>query len=606
MDEVVHIAIPVDGKYRKYAEVTVASARRGSSLPIEVHYIDWSVINRGRLESLGSWHGSAIAFSRLYLAELFPDLDWIITCDADVLFRGDVAELWKLRDDAVAFIAHKDCPLPPHPYTRSHYDWYKEHGFVIKDWTSYFADGLGLVNLKRWREKGYQDEFERLAKAYDDWPSPDMMILNYVLQDDKKLLPVEWDCFSGDENADVDWSKSGAVHFVEDPPWNRYKITHLASDLVEEWWHVAKCNGIKITGRGYHGCRNWLDWVWRRCLFVLLKNNQWMVRWNRRLYLHFRSTRGVSANCVLCARQEVNSAMAQRVRHLQSMISNKCQVVVSCHTGVVQNVLAVLEARLKGRRIVKEICDWPLSVIWGESRLKQWIEVHVLPKIFDGAICMTDVLVDFWIQHGRKGCPIFKLPMTVDVQEVDKVGKDDAHLIPYVCYAGGLSEEKDGVETLKKSFEIVRSKLASNMPNLQLKILNGMSHYDVLREMKSAACLVLARPDSLQARAGFPTKLGEYLSTGRPVVVTKVGEIPQFLEDGISAFLVDAPDDRNILAVNVAEKMIQVLTHPEQAEVVGARGRLVAKKCFDWHVHAKELNAWLERFDSREKKKDEP
>lgn len=606
MDEVIHIAIPVDGRYREYAEVTVASARKGSSLPIKVHYIDWSVMDRARLEALGSWHGSAIAFSRLYLAELFPDLDWIITCDADVLFRGDIAELWALRDDSVSFIAHKDCPLPPHSYTQSHYDWYKAHGFEIKDWSTYFADGLGLVNLKRWREKGYQEEFERLAKAYDDWPSPDMMILNYVLQDDKKLLPVEWDCFSGDENADVDWAKSGAVHFVEDPPWNRYKITHLASDLVEEWWHVAECNGIKITGQGYHGCRNWLDWVWRRCLFVLLNNNQWMVRWNRRLYLHFRSTRGVSANCVLCARQEVNSAMAQRVRHLQSMISNKCQVVVSCHTGVVQNVLAVLEARLKGRRIVKEICDWPLSVIWGESRLKQWIEVHVLPKIFDGAICMTDVLVDFWIQHGRKGCPIFKLPMTVDVQEVDKVGKDDAHLIPYVCYAGGLSEEKDGVETLKKSFEIVRSKLASTMPNLQLKILNGMSHDDVLREMKSAACLVLARPDSLQARAGFPTKLGEYLSTGRPVVVTKVGEIPQFLEDGISAFLVDAPDDRNILAVNVAEKMIQVLTHPEQAEVVGARGRLVAKKCFDWHVQAKELNAWLERFDSREKKKDEP
>ena len=313
MTETIHIAIPVDGEdYRRYAEVCVQSAKRGSSLPVEVHYIDWSVIDRERLESLGSWHGSAIPFSRLFLAELFPNLDWIITCDVDVLFRGDIAALWALRDDSVAFIAHKDCPLPPHKYTQEHYDWYEAHGMVIKDWSSYFADGLGLVNLKRWREKGYQAEFVRLAKLYNDWPSPDMMILNYVLQDDKKLLPVEWDCFSGDENADVDWSKPGAVHFVEDPPWKRYKITHLASDLVEEWWEVAKeVNGrgervgrvdgngrVERVGRvdggcGYKGCRNWLDWAWRRAAFVFLKHNQWILRLHFKLWLHLRSTRGV-------------------------------------------------------------------------------------------------------------------------------------------------------------------------------------------------------------------------------------------------------------------------------------------------------------------------
>ena len=290
----VHIAIPATGEYRRWAEVTAASAIRGSSLPVKVHYIDWSVIDQSRLESLGRWHGSAIAFSRLYLAELFPGLDWIVTCDADVLFRGDIADLWALRDDAVSFIAHKDCPLPPHPYTLSHHDWYEAHGFRIKDWTSYFADGLGLANLKRWREKGYQAEFERLAKSYGDWPSPDMMILNYVLQDDKKLLPVEWDCFSGDENADVDWSKSGAVHFVEDPPWHRYKITHLASDLVEEWWKVAESIG-ENGNRGYHGCRNRLDWAWRRMAFLFLKHNQWVLKLHPKLWLHLRSTHGVRA-----------------------------------------------------------------------------------------------------------------------------------------------------------------------------------------------------------------------------------------------------------------------------------------------------------------------
>ena len=293
MTDEIHIAIPAVGEYRKWAEVCAASAIQGSSLPVKVHYIDWSVIDRARLEALGSWHGSAIAFSRLYLAELFPDLDWVITCDADVMFRGDVAELWKLRDDSVSFIARRDSPLPPSKYNQEQHDWYEAHGYRIKDWGRYFNDGLGLVNLRRWREKGYQAEFERLAKAHDDWPSPDMMILNYVLQDDSKLLPAEWDCFSGDENADVDWSKSGAVHFVEDTPWRRSKITHLASDLVEEWWSTAE--RCAIAGKGYHGCRNWLDWAWRRCVFLFLKRNQWILGLNRKLWLHLRSTRGVNS-----------------------------------------------------------------------------------------------------------------------------------------------------------------------------------------------------------------------------------------------------------------------------------------------------------------------
>ena len=56
----------------------------------------------------------------------------------------------------------------------------------------------------------------------------------------------------------------------------------------------------------------------------------------------------------------------------------------------------------------------------------------------------------------------------------------------------------------------------------------------------------MARPDSRQARGGFPTKLGEYLATGKPVCVTKVGEITVYLEDNVSAFLAE-PEVRCLL-----------------------------------------------------------
>ena len=57
-----------------------------------------------------------------------------------------------------------------------------------------------------------------------------------------------------------------------------------------------------------------------------------------------------------------------------------------------------------------------------------------------------------------------------------------------------------------------------------------VSAADIPQILKNAAVLALDRPDSLQAQCGFPTKLGEYLLTENPVIVTKVGDIPLFLE----------------------------------------------------------------------------
>jgi len=62
-----------------------------------------------------------------------------------------------------------------------------------------------------------------------------------------------------------------------------------------------------------------------------------------------------------------------------------------------------------------------------------------------------------------------------------------------------------------------------------------------------AKILALARPKSKVADAGFPSKLTEYLSTGNPVVVTRVGEIPYYLKDNVHAFLTE-PDSVNSFA----------------------------------------------------------
>ena len=281
-------------------------------------------------------------------------------------------------------------------------------------------------------------------------------------------------------------------------------------------------------------------------------------------------------------------AVGQRVGHFAKMLSGGASVAISFNTGIRQNLMAVWRAKRAGIKVVREINEWPLSVIWHGNLLKRWIEVHVLPKLFDGAICISDVLVEFWQMHGKKGAPILKLPMMVDVQAIDAVvGNGESSDASYVCYAGGMTEKKDGVETLKRAFDIVQKKRT----DVELRLVHDVSHDEAIRIMKGAVCLVLARPDSLQASAGFPTKLGEYLATGRPVVVTRTGEIGRYLVDGKTAFLAEPGN-----VVDVARQIEKVISNPDAAAWIGKAGREIAVKCFDWHIHEEVLKKWLRQF----------
>ena len=104
----------------------------------------------------------------------------------------------------------------------------------------------------------------------------------------------------------------------------------------------------------------------------------------------------------------------------------------------------------------------------------------------------------------------------------------------------------------------------------------------------NASVLALARPDSHQAQGGFPTKLGEYLSTKNPVCVTNVGEIGHYLKDGESAFLA-VPG-----SVDSFTKALEKAMRDEKlAKKVGLNGYEVAKANFSMDVQSKRLYAFL-------------
>ena len=105
--------------------------------------------------------------------------------------------------------------------------------------------------------------------------------------------------------------------------------------------------------------------------------------------------------------------------------------------------------------------------------------------------------------------------------------------------------------------------------------------------LNNAKLLCLARPSSLQSTGGFPTKLGEYLATGHPVVVTSVGEIPNYLNRE-NSYIVE-PDNNKLFGETINE----ILTDYDKAVEIGRKGKEVAMQNFNYSVQAVKLHNYF-------------
>lgn len=76
---------------------------------------------------------------------------------------------------------------------------------------------------------------------------------------------------------------------------------------------------------------------------------------------------------------------------------------------------------------------------------------------------------------------------------------------------------------------------------------------------------------------GFPNVLMEAMLAGVPVVATRVGGVPELVNDNVHGYLVDSLEessDDNSLATAMAERISSLLQHPTKARNMGLAGRL--------------------------------
>lgn len=228
--------------------------------------------------------------------------------------------------------------------------------------------------------------------------------------------------------------------------------------------------------------------------------------------------------------------------------------------------------------------------------------------LFDGIYVISFLLVEFFKTLTIK--PVLHLPMTV---EFDRFNLGLNREKKYIAYCGSMYTDKDGVPDLIESFnmfskenkEIFLYLIGDNSDKKKFKIISdkidispvkhriictGNVERDKMPELlKNAIMLLLCRPDNLQAQGGFPTKLGEYLATANPVVITDVGDHGRYLKDRVSAFIARPGDPYSF-----ASKMEECLNDPVLAESVGKNGYDVAMQHFNYKTQAVILSNFFE------------
>lgn len=87
-----------------------------------------------------------------------------------------------------------------------------------------------------------------------------------------------------------------------------------------------------------------------------------------------------------------------------------------------------------------------------------------------------------------------------------------------------------------------------------------------------------------QIPEGLPLVLLEALASGLPVITTRMGGIPEVIREGLNGLLLDRKDD----TLELADKIIRLLTDARERETLGRQGQEWVGRHFSWEQIARQ------------------
>ena len=283
----------------------------------------------------------------------------------------------------------------------------------------------------------------------------------------------------------------------------------------------------------------------------------------------------------------------------------------------IENILPLKYAKRLGYKIVFDVIeDYGLAKEVSHSfyydmrgRIANRFS-SLMKAMSDGGIVISSHIEEKFRALTQGKVPIHYLPISVNMDRFPVIPRRTKSTIS-MFYAGSFGK-KDGLLVLLDAFDWLAAKYEGirlvltgkgdaeamqefyarmDVSNFRYRIeykgyLDDDGYYSTLND---ADIPCMTRVDLAFAHAGFPFKLGEFLATGKPVVVSRVSDVERFLVDRHSAMVVTPGSSEE-----VCKAVEFLIDNPESAAAIGRRGRNVAETFFDYQRQGKALLAFLE------------
>ena len=233
------------------------------------------------------------------------------------------------------------------------------------------------------------------------------------------------------------------------------------------------------------------------------------------------------------------------------------------------NVFYYIYCKLHGIRYLGDRSEYP-SEKTRNSRVMSWFYTRKI-RLFDGMIIMTNELSSYYSKLANRNDFIYTLPMTIDDSRFSGIVQLERKKPIIVVVFGSHNRDGllDSIKTFMKYCEQYSGLLNlvligpfETLPNhLEIKDIINRSHFvdrieikgllpiDQVPQYLSDATCLLTTPTFYKS-GGFPTKLGEYMLSKTPIVLTNAGEISQYLEADKDAVICE-PGDYDALAMGI-------------------------------------------------------
>ena len=106
----------------------------------------------------------------------------------------------------------------------------------------------------------------------------------------------------------------------------------------------------------------------------------------------------------------------------------------------------------------------------------------------------------------------------------------------------------------------------------------------VKKHLSECRILAITRPSTVQTRAGFPTKLGEYFATKKPILSTDFGDIERYFKNEVDLVIAETGNP-----VSIASKIKWMLQNEDSLELISLTGYNNARKLLDYKTAIKRI-----------------